>query len=100
MTALSQKNLEEQKIESGADSMSAVPNLTFSKTNFSSYNVSIRGIGTKANSATTEPGVADSCNKIGDINNRCVEKELLEREGKEGRGGGEGRRKGGKGKGG
>src|SRR3546814_6966286 len=28
MTALSQKNLEEQKIESGADIMRAVPNLT------------------------------------------------------------------------
>src|SRR3546814_4231502 len=38
MTALSQKNLEEQKIESGADIMRAVPNLTFSKSNFSSYN--------------------------------------------------------------
>src|SRR3546814_681281 len=47
MTALSQDDLTEQKIESGADIMRAVPNLTFSKSNFSGYNVSIRGIGTK-----------------------------------------------------
>ncbi|MCW0198664.1 secretin and TonB N-terminal domain-containing protein, partial [Sphingopyxis sp.] len=60
MTALSQRNLEEQKIESGSDIMRAVPNLTFSKSNFTSYNISIRGIGTKAVSATSDPGVAVS----------------------------------------
>src|SRR3546814_8822186 len=43
ITALSQKNLEEQKIEGGPDSMRAVPNLTFSKSNFTGYNLSIRG---------------------------------------------------------
>src|SRR3546814_12760156 len=35
MTALSQDDLTEQKIESGADIMRAVPNLTFSKSKFS-----------------------------------------------------------------
>src|SRR3546814_6939925 len=80
MTALSQKNLEEQKIESGADIMRAVPNLTFSKSNFSSYNVSIRGIGTKAISATTDPGVAVSFNNIGLITNRFFEQEFFDME--------------------
>lgn len=80
ITALSQKNLEEQKIESGADIMRAVPNLTFSKSNFTSYNVSIRGIGTKAISATTDPGVAVSFNNVGMINNRFFEQEFFDLE--------------------
>ncbi|ODU29130.1 TonB-dependent receptor [Sphingopyxis sp. SCN 67-31] len=80
MTALSQKNLEEQKIESGADIMRAVPNLTFSKSNFSGYNVSIRGIGTKAISATSDPGVAVSFNNVGMIKNRFFEQEFFDME--------------------
>src|SRR3546814_16233462 len=62
VTALSQKTLEEQKIEGGPDIMRAVPNLTFSKSNFTGYNLSIRGLGTKAVSATIDPGVAVSFN--------------------------------------
>src|SRR3546814_20891221 len=48
VTALSQKTLEEQKIEGGPDIMRAVPNLTFSKSKFTGYNLTIRGVGTKA----------------------------------------------------
>lgn len=80
ITALSQKNLEEQKIESGADIMRAVPNLTFSKSNFTGYNISIRGIGTKAISATSDPGVAVSFNNTGMINNRFFEQEFFDME--------------------
>ncbi len=80
ITALSQKNLEEQKIESGADIMRAVPNLTFSKSNFTSYNISIRGIGTKAISATSDPGVAVSFNNVGIIHNRFFEQEFFDME--------------------
>src|SRR3546814_232009 len=58
VTALSQKALEEQKIEGGPDIMRAVPNLTFSKSNFTGYNLSIRGVGTKSISATRDPGGA------------------------------------------
>src|SRR3546814_2121244 len=60
--------------------MRAVPNLTFSKSNFSGYNVSIRGIGTKAISATTDPGVAVSFNNIGMIQNRFFEQEFFDME--------------------
>ena len=80
ITALSQKNLEEQKIETGADIMRAVPNLTFSKSNFTSYNISIRGIGTKAISASTDPGVAVSFNNVGLIHNRFFEQEFFDLE--------------------
>src|SRR3546814_12130746 len=70
VTALSQKTLEEQKIEGGPDIMRAVPNLTFSKSNFTGYNLSIRGVGTKAVSATSDPGVAVSFNNSGLIHNQ------------------------------
>lgn len=80
ISVLSQKNLEEQKIEGGPDIMRAVPNLTFSKSNFTSYNISIRGIGTKAVSTTSDPGVAVSFNNIGIIHNRFFEQEFFDME--------------------
>ena len=51
ISAFTEKTLEEQKIEGGFDLLKAIPNVTFSKNNFTSYNFSIRGIGTKAVSA-------------------------------------------------
>src|SRR3546814_6912619 len=57
--------------------MRAVPNLTFSKSNFTGYNISIRGIGTKAMSATRDPGVAVAFNNAGMIHNRFFEQEFF-----------------------
>src|SRR3546814_7128360 len=54
MTALSSAALDDHKIEGGAELLRAVPNMSFSKANFSMYNISIRGIGTKAISARSE----------------------------------------------
>jgi iron complex outermembrane receptor protein len=78
MSAFSAEDLNKQKIESGGDLMKAVPNLTFSKSNFASYNLSIRGIGTKAISTTTDPGVAVSFNNTGLIHNRLFEQEYFD----------------------
>jgi len=80
VTALSSEDLNAQKIETGSDLMRAVPNLTFSKSNFTSYNLSIRGIGTKAVSASTDPGVAVSFNNVAMINNRFFEQEFFDLE--------------------
>jgi len=80
ITALSQKNLEEQKIEGGPDIMRAVPNLTFSKSNFTGYNLSIRGVGTKSISATSDPGVAVAFNNSAMIHNRFFEQEFFDME--------------------
>src|SRR3546814_6822058 len=80
VTALSQKNLEEQKIEGGPDIMRAVPNMTFSKSNFTGYNISIRGIGTKSISATSDPGVAVAFNNSSLIHNRFFEQEFFDME--------------------
>jgi len=80
ITALSQKSLEEQKIEGGPDIMRAVPNLTFSKSNFTGYNLSIRGVGTKSISATSDPGVAVAFNNSALIHNRFFEQEFFDME--------------------
>ena len=50
ISAFTAQALEEQKIEGGFDLLKAIPNVTFSKNNFTSYNFSIRGIGRCADS--------------------------------------------------
>ena len=78
ISAFTEKSLEEQKIEGGFDLVKAVPNVTFSKNNFTGYNFSIRGIGTKAVSVTTDPGVAVSFNNTTLIRNRLFEQEYFD----------------------
>jgi outer membrane receptor protein involved in Fe transport len=78
ISAFTEKSLEEQKIEGGFDLLKAIPNVTFSKNNFTSYNFSIRGVGTKAISATTDPGVAVSFNNVALIQNRLFEQEYFD----------------------
>ncbi|HEX6860049.1 MAG TPA: TonB-dependent receptor [Caulobacteraceae bacterium] len=78
ISAFTSKDLQEQKIEGGFDLLKAIPNVTFSKNNFTSYNFSIRGIGTKAVSATTDPGVAVAFNSSGMIVNRLFEQEYFD----------------------
>jgi outer membrane receptor protein involved in Fe transport len=80
ISAFSQKSLDAQKIEGGFDLLKAVPNVTFSKTNFSGYNFSIRGIGTQAVSVTTDPGVAVAQNNTTLIVNRLFEQEYVDME--------------------
>jgi outer membrane receptor protein involved in Fe transport len=78
MTALSSAALDDHKIEGGAELLRAVPNMSFSKANFSMYNISIRGIGTKAVSASTDPAVAVSFNNTPLIRNRLFESEFFD----------------------
>lgn len=78
ISAFSMENLDNQKIEGGFDLLKAVPNVTFSKSNFTGYNFQIRGIGTQAISATTDPGVAVSFNNTTLIVNRLFEQEYLD----------------------
>ncbi|MGE5565208.1 MAG: TonB-dependent receptor plug domain-containing protein, partial [Parcubacteria group bacterium] len=78
ISAFTEKALEEQKIEGGFDLLKAIPNVTFSKNNFTSYNFSIRGIGTKAVSVTTDPGVAVEFNSTPLIRNRLFEQEYFD----------------------
>ncbi len=78
VSALSSESLNELKIEGGSELMRAVPNVSFSKANFSMYNFSIRGVGTKAISASSDPAVAVSFNSTPLIRNRLFEQEYLD----------------------
>ncbi|MEI9996503.1 MAG: TonB-dependent receptor [Rhizomicrobium sp.] len=78
VTALSQTQLTTQQIAGGPDLVKSVPNLTFSKTNFTGYNIEIRGIGTQAVSATTDPAVAIGMNDIAFIRNHFFEQEFFD----------------------
>jgi iron complex outermembrane recepter protein len=78
ITALSQEQLTSRQIAGGPDLVKEVPNLTFSKTNFSGYNLQIRGIGTQAISVTTDPAVAVAFNDIPFIRNHFFEQEFYD----------------------
>jgi iron complex outermembrane receptor protein len=78
ISAFSEKTLEKLKIEGGPDLLKAIPNVSFTKTNFSGYNLTIRGIGTQAVSVTTDPGVSVLFNGTAFIRNRLFEQEFFD----------------------
>ena len=78
ITALSQEQLTSTQTNGGPDLVKQVPNLTFSKTNFTGYNIQIRGIGTQAISVTTDPAVAVALNDIPFIRNHFFEQEFYD----------------------
>jgi len=78
MSAFTQEALETAQIAGGPDLMTQVPNMTFTKTNFSGYSIQIRGIGTQAISATTDPAVAVGFNNSPMIRNRFFEQEFYD----------------------
>lgn len=78
ITAFSGEDLINRHIETGGDLVTATPNVSFSKTNFASYNFQIRGIGTQALSVTTDPAVAISFNDTPMIRNRLFEQEYFD----------------------
>ncbi len=78
ITALSQEQLTSTQTAGGPDLVKQVPNLTFSKTNFTGYNIQIRGIGTQAVSVTTDPAVAVAFNDTPFIRNHFFEQEFYD----------------------
>jgi len=78
ITALSQEQLTSRQIAGGPDLVKEVPNLTFTKTNFTGYNIQIRGIGTQAISVTTDPAVAVAFNDMPFIRNHFFEQEFYD----------------------
>jgi outer membrane receptor protein involved in Fe transport len=69
ITALSQEQLTSSQTNGGPDLIKQVPNMTFTKTNFSGYSIQLRGIGTQAISVTTDPAVAVAFNDTPFIRN-------------------------------
>ncbi len=78
ITALSQEQLTATQTAGGPDLIKNVPNLTFTKTNFTGYNIQIRGIGTQAISVTTDPAVAVAFNDTPFIRNHFFEQEFFD----------------------
>ncbi|MER8124579.1 hypothetical protein ABS198_20075, partial [Acinetobacter baumannii] len=56
VSAFDQNALEKSKIDGGPNLVLAVPNVNFSKSNFTGYNFQIRGIGTKLTAASGDAG--------------------------------------------
>jgi iron complex outermembrane recepter protein len=80
MSAFTQEDLTKSQVAGGPDLMTQVPNMTFTKTNFSGYSIQIRGIGTQAISATTDPAVAVAFNNTPFIRNHFFEQEFYDLE--------------------
>jgi len=78
ITALSQEQLTATQTAGGPDLVKQVPNLTFTKTNFTGYSIQIRGIGTQAISVTTDPAVAVAFNDMPFIRNHFFEQEFFD----------------------
>jgi iron complex outermembrane receptor protein len=78
ITAMSQEQLTQTQTAGGPDLVKQVPNLTFSKTNFTGYNIQIRGIGTQAISVTTDPAVAVAFNDVPFLRNHFFEQEFFD----------------------
>jgi outer membrane receptor protein involved in Fe transport len=78
ISAFTQEQLERSQVAGGPDLMTQVPNMTFTKTNFSSFSIQIRGIGTQAISATTDAAVAVAFNNTPFIRNRFFEQEFYD----------------------
>jgi outer membrane receptor protein involved in Fe transport len=78
MSAFTQEDLTRSQVAGGPDLMTQIPNMTFTKTNFSSYSIQIRGIGTQAISATTDAAVAVAFNNTPFIRNRFFEQEFYD----------------------
>src|SRR6185437_13208463 len=78
ITAMSQEQLTATQTAGGPDLVKNVPNLTFTKTNFTGYNIQIRGIGTQAISVTTDPAVAVAFNDTPFLRNHFFEQEFFD----------------------
>jgi len=78
ITALSQEQLTATQTAGGPDLVKQVPNLTFTKTNFTGYSIQVRGIGTQAISVATDPAVAVAFNDTPFIRNHFFEQEFYD----------------------
>ncbi len=78
ITALSQEQLTATQTAGGPDLVKQVPNMSFTKTNFTGYSIQLRGIGTQAISVTTDPAVAVALNDIPFIRNHFFEQEFYD----------------------
>ena len=80
VSAFDQNALERSKIDGGPNLVLAVPNVNFSKGNFTGYNFQIRGIGSKLVSASGDAGTGIHLNNAPLIANNLFETEFYDME--------------------
>lgn len=64
VSAFSQDNLEKAKIDGGPNLQLAIPNVSFSKGNFTGFNFQIRGVGSKLVAASGDAGTGIHLNNV------------------------------------
>ncbi|MEM7493901.1 MAG: TonB-dependent receptor [Pseudomonadota bacterium] len=78
VSAFDEAALETLQLTGGPDLVRAIPNVNFTKGNFSAYNFRIRGIGVDVISTTGDAGVGVHINDVPLISNRLFEAEFFD----------------------
>ena len=78
VSAFSQDTLEKAKIDGGPNLVTAIPNVNFSKSNFTSYNFQIRGVGSKLVSGSGDAGTGIHVNNAPLTSNNLFEAEFFD----------------------
>lgn len=78
VSAFSQDNLQKSKIDGGPNLVLAIPNVNFSKGNFTGYNFQIRGIGTKLVAASGDSATGIHLNNAPLTANNLFEAEFFD----------------------
>lgn len=78
VSAFSQDSLQKSKIDGGPNLVLAIPNVNFSKGNFTGYNFQIRGIGSKLVSGSGDSGTGIHMNNVPLIANNLFETEFYD----------------------
>ncbi|RYG04372.1 MAG: TonB-dependent receptor, partial [Caulobacteraceae bacterium] len=80
VSAFDQEALQKGKIDGGPNLVLAVPNVNFSKGNFTGYNFQIRGIGSKLVAGSGDAGTGIHLNNAPLISNNLFETEFYDME--------------------
>jgi outer membrane receptor protein involved in Fe transport len=78
VSAFSQDTLEKAKIDGGPNLVLAIPNVNFSKGNFTGYNFQIRGVGSKLVAASGDAGTGIHLNNAPMTANNLFESEFYD----------------------
>jgi len=78
VSAFNQESLEKQKIDGGPNLVLAIPNVNFSKGNFTGYNFQIRGIGSKLVAGSGDAGTGIHLNNAPLTANNLFESEFFD----------------------
>ena len=78
VSAFSQDMLQKQKIDGGPNLVTSIPNVNFSKGNFTGYNFQIRGVGAKLVAASGDSGVGVHLNNAPLTSNNLFESDFYD----------------------